>query len=218
MPRRIFLLERLDTPTGRLLIVTDDSAEPERPVRAVDWEDHEHRLQRLLRIHYGTVSAAFQQRYGASTAGTQGYGASAAGPQGFELREAPSRLASTGSTRPASKSRSNASRALEAYFDGNLNALTDLPTATNGTEFQRTVWTALRRIPPGQTISYRTLAEEIHRPTATRAVGLANGSNPISIIVPCHRVIGSNNALTGYGGGLERKRWLLAHEGVQMPL
>jgi methylated-DNA-[protein]-cysteine S-methyltransferase len=192
MVPQTFLLERLDTPTGRLLIVTDDT--DERPVRAVDWEDHEHRLQRLLRIHYG------------------------ASAQGFDLREAPSRLASTGSIRPASKSRSAASRALEAYFDGNLHALIGLRTATNGTEFQRSVWDALCRIPVGHTVTYRSLACDIGRPTATRAVGLANGSNPISIIVPCHRVIGANNSLTGYGGGLERKRWLLAHEGVGMML
>ena len=92
------------------------------------------------------------------------------------------------------------------------NALADLPTAANGTVFQRTVWDALRRIPVGKTISYGDLAIQIGRPTATRAVGLANGANPIAIVVPCHRVIGANASLTGYGGGLERKRWLLAHE------
>ncbi|MGH7032499.1 MAG: methylated-DNA--[protein]-cysteine S-methyltransferase [Stellaceae bacterium] len=105
-----------------------------------------------------------------------------------------------------------ARRALEAYFDGDLDAVAGLPTATNGTAFQRKVWDALRQIPMGQTISYGTLAVQIGQPTAMRAVGLANGANPIAIVVPCHRVIGANASLTGYGGGLERKRWLLAHE------
>jgi methylated-DNA-[protein]-cysteine S-methyltransferase len=86
--------------------------------------------------------------------------------------------------------------------------------ATSGTEFQNQVWTALRRIPTGKTLSYGALAKQIGRPAAVRAVGLANGSNPIAIVVPCHRVVGANASLTGYGGGLERKRWLLDHEGV----
>jgi len=108
--------------------------------------------------------------------------------------------------------RSTASRALEAYFAGDTGCLAELPTATNGTGFQRMVWDALRRIPVGQTISYGALAAQLGRPAATRAVGLANGANPISIVVPCHRVIGADGTLTGFGGGLERKRWLLAHE------
>ena len=83
-----------------------------------------------------------------------------------------------------------------------------------GTPFQKTVWRALREIPCGQAISYSELARRIGRPAAVRAVGLANGLNPISVIVPCHRVIGANGTLTGYGGGLERKRWLLSHEGA----
>lgn len=102
--------------------------------------------------------------------------------------------------------------AMRSYFDGNLSAIDGLPVATGGTEFQRTVWRALRQIPCGETISYAELARRIGRPAAVRAVGLANGSNPISIVVPCHRVIGSDGSLTGYGGGIERKRWLLAHE------
>jgi methylated-DNA-[protein]-cysteine S-methyltransferase len=93
-----------------------------------------------------------------------------------------------------------------------LDAVARLPTATNGTDFQRAVWNALRRIPIGRTISYGVLALQIGRPTATRAVGLANGANPIATVIPCHRVIGANASLTGYGGGLDRKRWLLAHE------
>jgi methylated-DNA-[protein]-cysteine S-methyltransferase len=105
------------------------------------------------------------------------------------------------------------SAAIVAYFNGDLAAIDPLPVATGGTEFQRTVWKALRDIPCGETISYAALARRIGRPKAVRATGYANGSNPISVVVPCHRVIGSNGSLTGYGGGIERKRWLLAHEG-----
>jgi methylated-DNA-[protein]-cysteine S-methyltransferase len=105
-----------------------------------------------------------------------------------------------------------ASDALAAYFEGDLDTLADVPVKTEGTAFQRDVWTALRTIPAGSTISYGQLAANLGRPKASRAVGLANGSNPISIVVPCHRVIGSDGSLTGYGGGMERKRWLLDHE------
>ena len=105
-------------------------------------------------------------------------------------------------------------RRLADYFDGDLNAIDSLDVATGGTEFQRSVWRALRSIPVGKTISYGTLASQIGRNNAVRAVGHANGSNPIGIVVPCHRVIGANASLTGYGGGLERKRWLLEHEGT----
>jgi methylated-DNA-[protein]-cysteine S-methyltransferase len=102
--------------------------------------------------------------------------------------------------------------ALEAYFAGDPSHLDAVPVATGGTEFQRLVWQALRRIPAGTTISYGELAARIGRPGASRAVGLANGANPVSIVVPCHRVIGANGTLTGYGGGLARKRWLVEHE------
>ncbi|MCW5797511.1 MAG: methylated-DNA--[protein]-cysteine S-methyltransferase [Nitrospira sp.] len=102
--------------------------------------------------------------------------------------------------------------ALAAYFEGNLHALDSLFTATAGTPFQTRVWKALREIPIGRTVSYAELARRIGRPSAMRAVGLANGANPISIVVPCHRVIGADGSLTGYGGGLDRKRWLLNHE------
>ena len=91
---------------------------------------------------------------------------------------------------------------------------TALPVETGGTEFQREVWRALRAIPAGETRSYGALASSIGRASAVRAVGLANGANPIGVVVPCHRVIGQNGALTGYAGGIERKRWLLAHEGT----
>ena len=102
--------------------------------------------------------------------------------------------------------------ALEAYFDGELSMIDRLEVANGGTEFQRRVWTALRDIPVGTTESYGALALRIGAPKAVRAVGLANGANPVALVVPCHRVIGSNGSLTGYGGGIERKRWLLTHE------
>jgi len=102
--------------------------------------------------------------------------------------------------------------AIEAYFDGESAPLHALPTQTAGTPFQRAVWRALMDIAPGQTESYGSLARRLGKPGASRAVGLANGANPISIVVPCHRVIGASGALTGYGGGLWRKQWLLAHE------
>src|SRR5690606_24846864 len=95
--------------------------------------------------------------------------------------------------------------ALEEYLDGRLEALDDIPVESAGTRFQLEVWRALRRIRPGTTLTYRALAVAIGRPDAVRAVGLANGTNPISVVVPCHRVIGSNGSLTGYGGGLHRK-------------
>jgi methylated-DNA-[protein]-cysteine S-methyltransferase len=101
---------------------------------------------------------------------------------------------------------------VRAYFSGELDALGGCPVDGGGTPFQRRVWAALREIGPGETLSYSALAARIGMPKATRAVGLANGRNPIAIVVPCHRVIGADGGLTGYGGGIERKRWLLAHE------
>ncbi len=102
--------------------------------------------------------------------------------------------------------------ALRAYLAGDVAAIDALPVAAPGTAFQQTVWRALRQIPAGQTISYGELARRIRSPDAVRAVGLANGANPVGIVVPCHRVIGADGSLTGYGGGLPRKRWLLDHE------
>jgi methylated-DNA-[protein]-cysteine S-methyltransferase len=115
--------------------------------------------------------------------------------------------------RPTSRA-SLARGALERYFAGDLRAIDALPVASAGTPFQRRVWHALRAIPLGTTTTYGDLAKKIGRPAAVRAVGAANGANPIPIVVPCHRVIGSAGKLTGYGGGIERKRWLLRHEGV----
>lgn len=103
--------------------------------------------------------------------------------------------------------------ALERYFQGDIGVIDSLPVAMTGTDFQNTVWKELRRIPAGSTISYGELARRIGNPKGMRAVGLANGSNPVGVVVPCHRVIGSSGKLTGYGGGLHRKKWLLEHEG-----
>jgi methylated-DNA-[protein]-cysteine S-methyltransferase len=100
---------------------------------------------------------------------------------------------------------------LTAYFAGNLTEF-DLPLQLAGSPFQQKVWEALKTIPYGTAISYGALAQQIGQPSASRAVGLSNGRNPVSIVVPCHRVIGANGKLTGYGGGIERKQWLLNHE------
>jgi methylated-DNA-[protein]-cysteine S-methyltransferase len=162
------LVDRIDTPIGELIIAADQDGN----LRAVDWTDHEERMRRLLRLHYGE--------------------------NGFKLEPACDPHGLT--------------RAIKSYFAGEVAAIDVLPVQTAGTPFQREVWQALRRIPYGHTISYAKLAERIGRSAAVRAVGLANGSNPIGIVVPCHRVIGSNGSLTGYGGGIERKRWLLEHE------
>jgi methylated-DNA-[protein]-cysteine S-methyltransferase len=164
-------LERLATPIGTLLVVSDDSD----VLRAVDWEDYRRRFDRLLQRHYGR--------------------------KGHVLDE-----------RPAG---SAASAALRAYFAGDLAAIDGLAVATNGTPFQQAVWQALRGIAPGRTITYGELAERSGRPRAVRAAGFANGQNPIGIVVPCHRVIGRDGTLTGYGGGLHRKQWLLGHEGAR---
>jgi methylated-DNA-[protein]-cysteine S-methyltransferase len=101
---------------------------------------------------------------------------------------------------------------IEEYFEGHLEALDRVPVETAGTPFQTLVWSALREIPAGTTVTYGQLAARIGKPRSSRAVGMANGSNPVAIVVPCHRVIGADGTLTGYGGGLDRKRWLLAHE------
>lgn len=123
------------------------------------------------------------------------------GAAGYRIEDAPSPT--------------KARQALGAYFTGDLTAIDGLQVETGGTPFQRQVWAALRAIPVGTTTSYGALAQSIGRPKAVRAVGLANGSNPIGVIVPCHRVIGSDGSLTGYGGGLPRKQWLLEHEGAR---
>jgi methylated-DNA-[protein]-cysteine S-methyltransferase len=161
-----FTLDRLPSPVGEILLVTDD----EGSVRAFDFTDYEARMRKLLARHYGEVVLTEGQAPGTVRA------------------------------------------AISAYFSGDARALDAVPVKTGGTDFQRSVWAALRTIPAGETWSYGRLASAIGKPAAVRAVGLANGANPVGVIVPCHRVVGANGTLTGYAGGLERKRWLLTHE------
>jgi methylated-DNA-[protein]-cysteine S-methyltransferase len=167
LPDRL-LLDRLPTPIGEALIVTD----PTGCLRAFDWADRYSSMSRLLRLHYGSVEP--------------------------ETGAAPDAL----------------KRLLRRYFEGDAGCLAGIEWRTAGTLFQRRVWAGLTTIPSGQTMSYSGLAANLGFPKAVRAVGTANGSNPISVVVPCHRVIGANGSLTGYGGGIERKRWLLRHEGA----
>ena len=114
----------------------------------------------------------------------------------------------------ATKNPGGHSRKLTAYFKGDLTAIDDLAVDSGGTDFQQRVWQGLRRIPVGETWQYGEMAKKLGRPDAPRAVGAANGRNPLSIVVPCHRLVGSTGKLTGYGGGLKRKEWLLRHEGA----
>jgi methylated-DNA-[protein]-cysteine S-methyltransferase len=118
----------------------------------------------------------------------------------------------------ASDDPAGAATVLAAYFTGEVDALDEIPVEMNGTPFQKRVWEALRRVRAGTTAPYSEIARAIRAPAAVRAVGAANGANPVAVIVPCHRIIGSNGTLTGYGGGLERKEWLLRHEGVRSSL
>jgi methylated-DNA-[protein]-cysteine S-methyltransferase len=165
-PPETLILDRLETPIGIALVVTDE----ESVLRAFNWADYEPAMQSWIARRYAGVAL----------------------------------VGGRGPLRPA----------FEAYFGGEQNALNAVAWEGPGTDFQRRVWAALCEIPVGQTWSYAQLANRIGRPTAVRAVGLANGSNPVALVVPCHRVIGSNGSLTGYGGGLHRKRWLLQHEGA----
>jgi methylated-DNA-[protein]-cysteine S-methyltransferase len=107
---------------------------------------------------------------------------------------------------------------LRRYFDGDLHSLDEVEVELHGTSFQRNVWLALRGVKAGTTLSYAQLAGRVGTPSAVRAVGAANGANPVAVVLPCHRIIGSHGSLTGYGGGLDRKRWLLGHEGVKRTL
>jgi methylated-DNA-[protein]-cysteine S-methyltransferase len=115
------------------------------------------------------------------------------------------------------KGPSEIARALRSYFEGDLSALARLPVAARGTDFQQQVWTRLRNLNPGETTSYGALARQMGRPKAVRAVGSANALNPIALVVPCHRVLASDGSLHGYAYGLERKAWLLRHEGIRLP-
>jgi methylated-DNA-[protein]-cysteine S-methyltransferase len=160
--------DKMKTPLGDLLLLADESGN----LRAIEWVDHEERLNRLLSRQYQSIQITKEFCHN---------------PSGF-------------------------SSSMEAYFAGDTTSIRSLPVATGGTLFQRKVWESLRLIPSGETTSYGSLAKKLGIPTAMRAVGLANGANLISIVVPCHRVIGVNGSLTGYGGGLHRKLWLLEHE------
>ena len=165
-----FGLDRLETPIGVALLVTDSDG----VLRALDWEDYEARMRELLRLHHGVVVLT-----------------DARAPKDMRA-------------------------ALTGYFKGDLDRLNTIRWRVTGTPFQHKVWTALPGIPAGTTMSYGALAAKLEAPKAMRAVGHANGSNPISVVVPCHRLIGANGSLIKYGGGLERKRWLLNHEGVEV--
>jgi len=169
-PPETFQLDRLPTPIGTALLVTDAGG----VLCALDWDEHEPRMKELLRLQYGAVTLS-----------------NARAPA--EIRTA-----------------------LTDYFRGDLDRLKAIKWRVAGTPFQRKVWTALPKIPAGTTMSYGALAAQLDMPRAMRAVGHANGSNPLSVVLPCHRLIGAGGSLVKYGGGLERKRWLLAHEGVEL--
>lgn len=145
--------------------------------------------------------------------------AAADGVTGLSLDGARMARARVDGTRDAAAHLDALASQLDEYFDGSRTEF-DVPLALDGSSFQREVWHALRAIPYGETVSYGELATRIGRPGAQRAVGLANGQNPVAIVVPCHRVIGADGSLTGYGGGLERKRYLLALEAgrTELPL
>ena len=167
-PPETFAIDRLQTPIGIALLVTD----AEGVLRALDWEDYAPRMKALLRLQYGAVV----------------------------LQEA--------------RAPGNLVKALSAYFKGDLDRLGTIEWRVAGTPFQQQVWHALPKIRAGTTMSYGALAAKLDAPRATRAVGHANGANPVAVVVPCHRVIGTNGSLTGYGGGLPRKKWLLEMEGA----
>jgi methylated-DNA-[protein]-cysteine S-methyltransferase len=169
-PSRTFLLDRLATPIGAMLLVTGEDG----VLRALDFADYEARMNELLRLHYGVV--------------------------GLKNARAPKAMRS----------------ALSAYFGGDFAALKTIVWRVAGTPIQRKVWTALPKISAGQTMSYGALAAKLGSPNAMRAVGHANGSNPISVVIPCHRLVGADGSLVKYGGGLHRKQWLLRHEGVEV--
>src|SRR5258708_16233773 len=159
----IFNLDRLNTPIGVALLVSDDDG----ALRALDWEDYEPRMKELLRLQYGAVI----------------------------LKEA--------------RAPRDLRTALAGYFKGDLDRLRQIKWRVAGTPFQQKVWKALPKVPAGTTLSYGALAAQLKMPKAVRAVGHANGSNPISVVLPCHRLIGANGSLVKYGGRLVPKRLLL---------
>ncbi|HJR59273.1 MAG TPA: methylated-DNA--[protein]-cysteine S-methyltransferase [Vicinamibacterales bacterium] len=134
----------------------------------------------------------------------------------FGAREAPARATLQrwypGETIERRRDPAGAATALAKYFSGQFDVLETVEVELNGTPFQQRVWQALRDVHAGRTASYSEIASTIGAPAAVRAVGAANGANPVAVVVPCHRIIGSNGTLTGYGGGLQRKEWLLRHE------
>jgi len=138
----------------------------------------------------------------------------------FGAKEAPVRAALQrwypGESVERRRDPAGAATALAKYFSGQLDALEGIEVELNGTPFQRRVWRAIRSVRAGHTASYSQIAATIGAPAAVRAVGAANGANPVAVVVPCHRIIGSNGTLTGYGGGLRRKEWLLRHEGRRL--
>ena len=168
-PPETLTLDRLATPIGTALLVTDGHGR----LRAFNWTDYEPAMRAWIGKHYPKATLVED--------------------------EAPPAVCG----------------AFEAYFSGDTRALEGVPWTACGTPFQLKVWEALCSIPAGETLSYAQLAERIGRPTAVRAVGHANGANPVAVVVPCHRVIGTGGSLTGYGGGLPRKRWLLGLEGAR---
>ena len=167
-PPETLTLDRLATPIGTALLVTDEAG----VLRAFNWTDYEPAMKTWIARHYPKARLA----EGRAPAPVRG--------------------------------------PFETYFRGDARALESVPWKASGTAFQLKVWETLCTIPAGETLSYAGLAERIGRPTAVRAVGLANGANPVAVVVPCHRVIGTNGSLTGSGGGLPRKRWLLDLEGA----
>ncbi|MBD3881983.1 methylated-DNA--[protein]-cysteine S-methyltransferase [Phormidium tenue FACHB-886] len=161
-------IDKFDSPVGEISLVFEVET-----LCALDFQDYEARMLKLLQKRYGTVHLVPQRR--------------------SEMRDR-----------------------LTAYLAGDFTSLDSVSVSTGGTLFQQQVWQALRFIPAGTVLTYRELALRVGKPTACRAVGMANSLNPVSIVLPCHRVIGANASLTGYAGGLERKRWLLQHEGVHL--
>ena len=163
------MTDRIPSPIGDIIVASDGKV-----LHALDFEDYEDRMHRLLERYYGKVSFRAMQNPGGT------------------------------------------SDIIRRYLDGDIEAIASVAVRFSGSEFQNLCWGTLQSIPAGTTWSYGELAKRIGKPKASRAVGLANGSNPIAIVVPCHRVIGADGSLTGYGGGMERKRWLLAHEGAML--
>lgn len=184
----ILLSETIITPLGELEIITDEQGN----LRALEWVEFRDRLMKLLISHYG-------QSLNHKNSNAAVLPKSKKTKVGFLLTQ-----------HSVAK---DLRQRIEDYFAGNLHSIDNIVVATLGTEFQNKVWTMLRTIPCGQVISYGEMAKRLGKPKAARAVGMANASNLISLVVPCHRVIGSNGTLTGYASGIERKRWLLIHEG-----